>query len=102
MDWTVIASTGQRFVDFAPYVPSVNDAGLVAFQATLAGGGSGVFVGDGGPVTDAVTPPAVVQVTSHPDVNGSGEISCYGRLTSCRPTSCSSRAAGDMRSSRTH
>ena len=80
VDWTVIASTGQRFVDFAPYVPSVNDAGLVAFQATLAGGGSGVFVGDGGPVEAAVTPPTVMRVTSHPDVNGSGKISFYGQL----------------------
>jgi hypothetical protein len=33
--WTVIATTGERFSDFAPYVASVNDAGTVAFQPAL-------------------------------------------------------------------
>jgi hypothetical protein len=33
VSWTVIAGTGERFSDFAPYVPSVNDKGTVAFQA---------------------------------------------------------------------
>jgi len=36
-----ISSTGGRFIDFAPYVPSINDDGLVAFQAALNGGGVG-------------------------------------------------------------
>jgi hypothetical protein len=31
--------------------PVLNEAGTVAFVATLAGGGSGVFAGNGGPVT---------------------------------------------------
>jgi len=39
--WTVIATTGERFSSFAPYVASVNDAGTVAFQAALRGGGTG-------------------------------------------------------------
>ena len=30
-----IADTSDRFSDFAPYVASINDAGTVAFQATL-------------------------------------------------------------------
>ena len=42
---TVIATTGERFSGFAPYAASVNDAGMVAFQATLREGGSGVFTG---------------------------------------------------------
>jgi hypothetical protein len=47
--WTVIATTGrERFIDFAPYVASVNDAGTVVFQATLRGGGKGVFTGSVG------------------------------------------------------
>jgi hypothetical protein len=34
---TVIATAGERFSDFAPYVASVDDAGLAAFQAALRG-----------------------------------------------------------------
>jgi hypothetical protein len=33
--WTVIATTGERFSDFASYGASVNDAGTVAFQTAL-------------------------------------------------------------------
>ena len=77
VEWIVVASTGPRFVDFAPFVPSVNDAGLVAFQAALAGGGSGVFTGDGGEVTTVAAPPEVTDVKSHPDVNDAGEVTFY-------------------------
>lgn len=79
-----IASTGGRFIEFAPYVASINDDGLVAFQATLYGGGSGVFTGDGATIT-AVTDPAsgpVREVASHPDLNGSGDVCFYGALAS--------------------
>ena len=34
-----VAETGDRFCDFAPYVASINDRGLVAFQAALVDGG---------------------------------------------------------------
>lgn len=77
VEWIVVASTGPRFVDFAPYVPSVNDAGLVAFQAALVDGGSGVFVGDGARTDAVVEPPAVAEAVSHPDVNNAGEVSVY-------------------------
>ncbi|WP_374566189.1 choice-of-anchor tandem repeat NxxGxxAF-containing protein [Ideonella sp.] len=81
---TTIASTGDRFTDFAPYVASINDAGVVAFQATLAGGHSGVFTGGGGPITDiAVTTSAACPVqrfTSHPDINRAGALTVYGTL----------------------
>src|SRR5690348_14952262 len=76
----VIATTGDRFSGFAPYVASVNDAGTVAFQAALRDGGSGVFAGDGGRVEEVVGPPLVAGVTSHPDVNDAGELSFYGVL----------------------
>ncbi len=75
--WTVIASTGERFSDFAPYVPSVNDAGTVAFQAALRAGGSGVFTGNGEAVVEVVGPALLVDVTSHPDVSGTGATSFY-------------------------
>ena len=78
--WTVIATTGERFSDFAPYVASVNNAGTVAFQAALRGGGSGVFTGNGGAVAEAVGPPLLAAVTSHPDLNDAGATSFYGDL----------------------
>jgi hypothetical protein len=77
---TVIATTGERFSDFAPYVASVNDAGTVAFQAALRGGGSGIFTGSGGVVADAAGPALLAGVTSHPDLNGEGATSFYGDL----------------------
>jgi hypothetical protein len=78
--WTVIATTGERFSDFAPYVASVNDAGTVAFQAALRGGGTGVFTGSGGAVAEAAGPALLAGVTSHPDLNGAGAMSFYGDL----------------------
>jgi hypothetical protein len=76
----VIATTGDRFRDFAPYVASVNDAGDVAFQAVLQGGGTGVFTGNGGPVAEAAGSALLVEATSHPDINGGGATSFYGDL----------------------
>ena len=28
---TLVAQTGERFADFAPYVPSINDDGVITF-----------------------------------------------------------------------
>jgi len=78
--WTVIATTGERFSDFAPYVASVNDAGTVAFQAALQGGGTGVFTGSGGAVAEVAGSALLACVTSHPDLNGAGATSFYGDL----------------------
>src|SRR5436190_18782258 len=78
--WTVIATTGERFSDFAPYVASVNDTGAVAFQAALRGGGTGVFTGSGGPVAEVAGPALLARVTSHPDLNDAGATSFYGDL----------------------
>jgi hypothetical protein len=79
-----IASNGDRFTDFAPYVPSINDEGIVAFQATLRDGRSGVFTSDGASVTDiAVTSSArcpAQRFTSHPDINRSGALAVYATL----------------------
>jgi hypothetical protein len=78
--WTVIATTGARFGDFAPYVASVNDEGTVAFQAGLRAGGTGVFTGSGGPVAELAGPSLLGEVTSHPDLSNSGATSFYGDL----------------------
>src|SRR6185436_5257868 len=45
--WREIAATGPRFADFRPYVASIDATGRVAFQATLPGGESGLYAGDG-------------------------------------------------------
>ena len=74
----IIAETGERFADFAPYAASINDDGVVAFQATLRGGGSGVYAGEGGPITviaDSATDP-FSEVSSHPDITRDG-LSCF-------------------------
>ena len=76
--WTVIATTGERFAGFSPYVASVDDAGVVAFQASVTGGGTGVFSGDGGEAIGAPASSLVAGVTSHPDLNGVGVVSFYG------------------------
>ena len=36
---TPIADTNDRFCDFSPYVASINNDGIVAFQAALRTGG---------------------------------------------------------------
>jgi hypothetical protein len=76
----VIATTEERFSDFAPYVPSVNDEGTVAFQAALRSGGTGVFTGEGGAIEEVVGPTILAGVTSHPDLNESGATSFYGEF----------------------
>src|SRR5438445_13227409 len=75
---TVIATTGERFSEFAPYVASVNDEDTVAFQAALRGGGTGVFTGNGGAIAEVAGPTFLADVTSHPDLNNSGAMSFYG------------------------
>ena len=90
--FTPIAETGPRFRDFAPYVAALDDAGTVAFQATLTTGGSGVFTASGGPITTVasgstsaagamrpMSPPETVlrDVISHPDIGNDGSVCFY-------------------------
>ena len=78
--WTVIATTEERFSDFAPYVASVNDDDTVAFQAALRTGGTGVFTGNGGAIDEHVGPALLAGVTSHPDLNNAGAMCFYGEF----------------------
>src|SRR5436309_10716809 len=78
--FTVVATTGERFSGFAPYVASVNNGGVVAFQAALRDTGSGVFAGDGGEVEELVQRSLDAGVMSHPDLNDSGDTSFYADL----------------------
>jgi hypothetical protein len=75
---TVIAGTGDRFADFAPYVASVNEAGVVAFQAALTDGSMGVFVGSGDADPEPARPIPLAGVSSHPDLNDAGDTAFYG------------------------
>src|SRR6476646_9445845 len=80
----LIAETDQQFADFAPYVAAINDDGVVAFQATLRTGGTGVYCVAGGPVTaligGAMEP--LRDICSHPDIDAAGSVCCYVTLTS--------------------
>ena len=74
---TPIATSGDRYARFSPYVASVNDAGLVAFQAERADGTHAVCLGDGRAVDETPLGEGIVAVTSHPDVNTRGDVSFY-------------------------
>ena len=78
----MIAQTGDRFRDFAPYVASINDEGIVAFQAALTSGGSGVFTGDGVNTTKIVETGdfGIAEVISHPDINVAGSVCFYAQI----------------------
>lgn len=81
-DLTLIAETSGRFADFAPYAAAVDDRGVVAFQAAGRRGGSGIYQGDGGPVSPIIesrTRP-LMNICSHPDINARGAASFYAEL----------------------
>ncbi|MBX7133047.1 MAG: hypothetical protein K1X67_10260 [Fimbriimonadaceae bacterium] len=79
---SIIAQTGEDFSDFAPYVASINDDGIVAFQATLASGGSGVFTGNGVERKKIVETGdfGITKVISHPDINNEGSVCFYANM----------------------
>lgn len=73
----VIAGNSGPFSDFGPYVPSINDRGMVAFFAVRRGGATGVFCGDGGPIQ---TLHQKATFRSHPDINDRGTLCVYADL----------------------
>jgi hypothetical protein len=80
---TPIAETGDRFREFAPYVPSIDSQGHVAFQASLNVGGSGIFLGSEDSVTDlSLTGDPIADFKSHPDVSDDGSWCAYALLRS--------------------
>ncbi len=81
-----IAETGERFSDFAPYVASINNDGIVAFQASLQEGGSGAYVTDGATITVIAESGGGLlgEVCSHPDINHNGSSCFYAELESGR------------------
>lgn len=97
---TPIATNDGRFVDFAPYVASINDDGVVAFQATLREGHSGVFTSDGQSITDiAVTSSSTCPArlfSSHPDINQAGQLAVYATLKSGQEASLLTQPDGSI------
>lgn len=79
---TLVAETGAQFGDFAPYVPSINDAGLIAFQATLRSGGSCVGTHSAGALQtlELSWGGSVLDVRSHPDLDREGAVAAYCTL----------------------
>ncbi|WAC73053.1 hypothetical protein OU995_26695 [Roseateles sp. SL47] len=82
---TVLAQNNAGIKDFRPYVPSINDAGVVAFQATLEDGHTAVLTHDGSGVTTVATTVSanspVQCFSSHPDINSAGQICIYAHMT---------------------
>jgi hypothetical protein len=79
---TLVAETGAEFSDFAPYVPSINDAGLIAFQATLRSGGScvGTYAAGASQTLRLSWGGSVANVCSHPDLDHEGAVAVYCAL----------------------
>ena len=76
-DWQPLAWTGELFADFQPYVPAVDDARSVVFQAALRGGGSGVFLARDGRIEALLEAEPGESVISHPDCNARGDMCVY-------------------------
>lgn len=73
----VVATTGERFAGFAPYVPSIADDGRIAFQAALTAGGTAALAVVGDRIDQVLGRPEVSAVLSHPDVDRDGRLSAY-------------------------
>jgi hypothetical protein len=88
LTFVIVAESGSHFCDFTPYVASINNAGTVAFQAALAGGGTGVFTGHGGPVTTVAETAGgrYASFYSHPDITDDGALSVYATTPKAKQT----------------
>ena len=60
------------------FVPSINNNGVVAFQAGLAAGGQGIFTGDGTTTNTIVT--TSTNVLGIPDINDAGTVAYWERM----------------------
>jgi len=72
---TPIAWTDSRLVDFAPYVPAIDDDGSIAFQATRADGSHAILVHRAGRLeTVASTGTRFSRFISHPALDEAGAV----------------------------
>ena len=79
--FTTIALSGPTHESFETR-PALNDAGTVAFGATLAAGGNGIFTGSGGAITTiAQSGPTFTNVLgSAPSINADGTVAFEAQL----------------------
>lgn len=77
---TIVAEATGAIRGFSPYVPSIDDDGRVAFQASLRDGGSTVAIVDAGGRVDAAAAGRMpfAEVFSHPVINSAGHLGVYG------------------------
>ena len=83
MPWSVqpIADNCGSLLDFGPYAPAINRAGVVAFTATLRSGGTGLFTVRGQSLSMvARSGDAFGEICSHPDINDRGDLCFYAAL----------------------
>lgn len=73
---TIVARSGDDYSGFAPYVPSIDDAGVVAFQAELPNGETTVVFGE--------RRFRSATYYSHPDINTRGDVCVYASLSDGR------------------
>lgn len=81
-EFTIIAETGERFIDFSPYVASINNKGITAFQAESANGITGIYSGDGVSLNTVIESSGneFKNFYSHPDINDNEEYCFYAEL----------------------
>jgi len=76
--WQLVAETGGVFVDFAPYVPSINEDGVVAFQAATSDGATGIFTSQHGETAVLSSRDGGFGLfDSHPDIDEQGRLCFY-------------------------
>ena len=82
--FSIIAETGDRFTDFSPYVASINNKGIVSFQAESANGITGIYSGDGDSLNTILESAGsnFNNFYSHPDLNDNDEYCFYAELIS--------------------
>lgn len=83
-EFTIIAETGDQFIDFSPYVASINNKGIIAFQAESANGNTGIYTGDGVSLNTVIDSAGTdfKYFYSHPDINDKDEYCFYAELNS--------------------
>ena len=83
-EFTIIAETADRFIDFSPYVASINNNGIISFQAESANGITGIYSGDGKSLNIIIksAESKFKKIYSHPDINNASEYCFYAEQNS--------------------
>ncbi len=74
---TIVLADGTTFSSVS-FIPSINNSGVVAFQAGLAAGGQGIFTGDG--TTTKTITTSTTNVFGNPDINSAGTVAYWERM----------------------